>query len=107
MCQVDVKSAEHLNYSVGLKDKIEWTLIQSEPYIFIISYTGSIENRSVHQKYICTVSAVGCKLYILILGLRMYRKVNVTFYEKSFMSEATFLFTGEAPSATYVSTQQY
>ena len=51
VCQVDVKSAEHLNYSVGLKDKMEWTLIQANPYIFTISYAGGIKNRSVYQKY--------------------------------------------------------
>ena len=54
VCQVDVKSAdhEHINYSVGLKDKMEWTLIQAEPYIFTISYTSGIKNRSVYQKYV-------------------------------------------------------
>ena len=62
MCQVDVKSTEHLNYSVGLKDKMEWTLIQAEPYIFAISYTSGIENRSVNQNT-GIVSAVVCKLY--------------------------------------------
>ena len=60
MCQVDIKSTEHLNYSVGLKDKMEWTLIQAEPYIFTISYTGSIENRSVNQNVLCQLLCVNC-----------------------------------------------
>ena len=41
MCQVDIASPTHQNYTCGRVDSAEWTILQTNPYIFKVVYKSN------------------------------------------------------------------